>query len=98
MISFGECIRIIEEIIDKKIRKVSLEDWIFEAENSKDNHIKILIPLFKENIFYDSGVKAIKNSSSEDIGYQINYNINYSISYDSLYKYIYNALESERLL
>lgn len=98
MINFEECIEIIEKLINKPIRKVSLEEWLTEAEKVEQNSIKTLIPLFRENVFYEPEGETITNPYSEDKEYQISCNIDYKLNHETLYKYIYNALESEGLL
>ena len=71
MISFGKVITFLESYTGEKLLKISYNEWLDRVENSDDsNSIKVLAPLFRENVFYEPEETTIISEHSPDKGYQ----------------------------
>ena len=64
-------IALLESLIGDSLQKISYEEWLNLVETSDDsNSIKVLAPLFRENVFYEPEESTIVSENSPDIGYQ----------------------------
>lgn len=71
IISFDKVIALLESLIGDSLQKISYEEWLNLVETSDDsNSIKVLAPLFRENVFYEPEESTIVSENSPDIGYQ----------------------------
>lgn len=76
MISFKHVIELLQESLGYKLEEVSYKKWIKYAEyDLNENQIKTLIPLFKENVFYQEEENIIITKNSPDKLYQVDFKI-----------------------
>lgn len=98
MISFGRCIEILERVLKRKIMVVSYEEWLERAEyDAKDNQIKVLVPLFRENVFYEPEESSIITESSPDQSIQVDLSINKEITDEVVECYLKNILDQMKI-
>ena len=98
MISFGRCIEILERVLKRKIMVVSYEEWLERAEyDAKDNQIKVLVPLFRENVFYEPEESSIITESSPDQSIQVDLSINKEIIDEVVECYLKNILDQMKI-
>lgn len=70
-ITFDRVIVLLESLLGKSLQKISYEEWLNQVETTDDsNSIKVLAPLFRENVFYEPEESTIVSENSPDIGYQ----------------------------
>ncbi|SEL32645.1 D-alanine--poly(phosphoribitol) ligase subunit DltA [Paenibacillus sp. OK003] len=93
MISFGRCIKILEKVLGHKIMLVSYEEWLERAEyDSNENQIKVLVPLFRENVFYEPEENSVITENSPDKSIQEELYINEKITDEVVEWYLKNIL------
>ncbi|WP_433945445.1 amino acid adenylation domain-containing protein [Paenibacillus sp. SN-8-1] len=94
MISFGRCVELMEEVLGRKIDVVPYEEWLSRAEHdSEENQIKVLIPLFRENVFYEPEENSITTENSPDKSIQFEELIEENISDEVVVCYLKNVLK-----
>ncbi|MFJ5563849.1 amino acid adenylation domain-containing protein [Lysinibacillus xylanilyticus] len=94
MISFGRCIEVMEKVLNRKIERVSYEEWMDRAEyDSEDNQIKVIIPLFRKNVFYEPEENTIVSENSPDKLIQTDILIEEKISDFDFERYLTNVLK-----
>ncbi|HDR7208558.1 D-alanine--poly(phosphoribitol) ligase subunit DltA [Bacillus cytotoxicus] len=94
MISFGRCIKILEEVLGNEIAIVSYEQWLERAEfDSNENQIKVLVPLFRENVFYEPEENSVITENSPDKLIQEELHIEEKITDEVVKCYLKNILQ-----
>ena len=98
MISFGRCIELLEKVLNRKIIVVSYEEWLERAEYDKnENQIKVLLPLFRENVFYEPEENSVVTESSPDCFIQDDIYINKVIADEVVECYLKNILDQMKI-
>ncbi|KOP31428.1 hypothetical protein ADM98_00850 [Exiguobacterium sp. BMC-KP] len=93
LVTFGHCIKLLEEMSQKTIELVSYEEWMDHAENDSNlNQIKVLIPLFRQNVFYEPEENTIISENSPDVQYQSKVTLKNSISDEVIKCYLKEVL------
>lgn len=93
LVTFGHCIKLLEEMSQKSIELVTYEEWMDHAENDNNlNQIKVLIPLFRQNVFYEPEENTIISENSPDVQYQSKVTLKNSISDEVIKCYIKEVL------
>lgn len=93
LVTFGRCVELLEEVSGKNIEMVPYEQWMDAAENDQEwNQIKVLIPLFRENVFYEPEENSVVTENSPDKNYQSRITIKNSISDEVIKCFLKNVL------
>lgn len=94
LVTFGHCIKLLEEMSQKSIELVTYEEWMDHAENDSNlNQIKVLIPLFRQNVFYEPEENTIISENSPDVQYQSKVTLKNSISDEVIKCYLKEVLK-----